>query len=155
MRHGVDGAEFEGFLTAEWNEEGPSISPDGRWLAYQSDQSGENWIYVHSFPVITRQYPVSPEAGIDPRWHPDGRTLYYRSGSQYVAVDVTTEPTFRVSVPRLLFDRPGYGQWDIHPDGSRFVVVAPGEDSQVVASDPRRLVLITNWFEELRQRMGN
>ena len=89
-------------------------------------------------------------------WARDGRTLYYRSDSQFMAVDVTTEPTFRVSEPRLLFDRPGYGGWDIHPDGSRFVVVGPLGDgeAQDVAPEPRRFFVVTNWFEELRERMG-
>ena len=94
MRQGASGTEFEDFLTAELNESSADISPDGQWIAYQSDESGEYRIYVHSFPVITDRHSVSPGLGTDPVWSPDGRTLYYRSGSQYLAVDVTTEPVF-------------------------------------------------------------
>ena len=161
MRQGADSAEFEGFLTAEWNEANAEISPDGRWVAYQSDESGEPRIYVHSFPVVTGQHSISPGLGTDPVWSPDGRTLYYRSGPQFFAVAVTTEPAFTVSAPDLLFDEPRYGgtqsggwvrNWDIHPDGSRFVMVSGGGGSGASLSE---VYLVTNWFEELRQRMGN
>ena len=161
VRQGEDGPEFEEFLTAEWNELNAIISPDGRWIAYQSDESSEYRIYVHGFPVITSRLPVSPGLGTDPVWGPDGQTLYYRSGSQFMAVDVETEPTFRVlSAPDLLFDEPDYARyqnpgpernWDIHPDGSRFIMLKSGGEGEI-ASD---VYIVTNFFEELRQRMGN
>ena len=164
MRQGADSAEFEGFLTAEWNEGNAEISPDGRWVAYQSDESGEPRIYVHSFPQITGRHSVSPESGTDPLWSPDGRRLYYRSGSQFFAVDVTTDPAFAVSAPDLLFDEPSYTReqgggwvrnWDIHPDGDRFIMVGlvGGEGAGVALLD--EVYLVVNWFTELRQRMGN
>ena len=166
MRQGPDGAEFEDFLTAEWNERSADISPDGQWIAYQSDESGEYRIYVHSFPVITGRHSVSPGLGTDPVWSPDGRTLYYRSGSQFLAVDVTTEPVFAVlSAPDVLFDEPDYSgaqnlglvrTWDIHPDGSRFIMVASeGGGAGAGAGLLTEVYLVVNWFEELRQRMGN
>jgi len=165
MRQGADGAEFEGFLTAEWIETGAEISPDGQWIAYQSDETGEYRIYVHSFPVITRRHSVSPGLGTDPVWSRDGRTLYYRSGSQFLAVDVTTEPVFAVlSAPDVLFDEPNYSRtlnlggvrtWDVHPDGSRFIMVASeGGETAAVGGNLTQVYLVVNWFEELRQRMG-
>ena len=119
---------------------------------------GRAEVYVQSFPIATGQRPVSQEGGVEPQWHPDGRTLYYYTfAGQYMAVDITTEPTFSLSsVPRLLFENRDYREWDIHPDGSRFVVVANqggvGQDD-----DPERtnVYLVTNWFTELRQRMPN
>ena len=163
VREGANAPEFEDFLTADWNEHNPEISPDGRWVAYQSDESGEYRIYVHSFPVITGQQSASPGPGTEPVWSPDGQTLYYRSGSQFLAVDVTTEPTFAVlSAPDVLFDQPSYTavqntpvvrNWDIHPDGSRFVMLKlEGGERQAASSE---VYLVVNWFEELRQRMGN
>ena len=162
LRQGADSAEFEGFLTAEWNETGAEIAPDGRWIAYQSDETGEYRIYVHSFPVITGRHSVSPGLGTDPVWSPDGRTLYYRSGSRFLAVDVTTEPVFAVlSAPDVLFDEPNYSRilnlggvrtWDVHPDGSRFIMVASAGRG---GGTPSQVYLVTNWFEELRQLMGN
>jgi serine/threonine-protein kinase len=115
-----------------WDEGNADISPDGRWLAYHSDETGEPRIYVHSFPVKTGKQSVSPAPGTDPVWSPGGRRLYYRSGSQFFVVDVTTEPAFSVSVPDLLFDEPRYTRqastgwsrnWDVHPDGDRFIMV--------------------------------
>ena len=162
MRQGADSAEFEDFLTAEWNEGNAEISPDGRWIAYQSDESGEPRIYVHSFPEITGRHSVSPGLGMDPVWSPDGRKLYYRSGSQFLAVDVTTDPSFAVSAPDLLFDGPGYTRvqnqgwvrnWDVHPDGSRFVLVSGVGDGG--GANLTEVYLVTNWFTELRQRMGS
>ncbi len=164
MRQGADSAEFEGFLTAQWSEHNAEISHDGRWIAYQSEESGEPRIYVHSFPVITRRYDVSTGLGTDPVWSADSRMLYYRSGTQFFSVDVTTEPVFEVSAPELLFDGPDYRQfldwvrnWDIHPDGSRFIMVAPegGEAGVAGFGLPAEVYLVVNWFEELKQRMGN
>jgi serine/threonine-protein kinase len=163
MRQGASGVEFEDFLTTEWREQFPSLSPDGRWIAYESDQSGEFRVYVQSFPIATGQYPVSPEEGFVPLWHPDGRTLYYHNFSgQYMAVDVTTEPTFSLSsVPRVLFESPQYLDWDIHPEGSRFVVVkdqSPLNQSQVVEgnnNEGTEVYIVTNWFTELRELFGN
>ncbi len=161
MRQRADSVEFEEFLTAEWNEANGEISPDARWIAYQSDESGEYRVYVHSFPVITGRHSISPGLGTGPVWSPDGRKLYYRSGSRFMAVEVAVEPDFNVlSAPELLFEAPSYtryqgpgGQrtWDIHPDGSRFVMVKSGDESTAFAE----VYLVTNWFEELRQRMGN
>ena len=108
----------------------------------------------------------------NPVWSRDGRELYYRSGSQFLVVDVTTEPTFEVSVPELLFDEVAYTgsaffgafrNWDVHPDGSRFLMVRQGGGgsgggvvgSSGSASAFNEVYLVTNWFEELRQRMGN
>ncbi len=118
-------------------------------------------VYVHSFPVITGRHSISPGLGTGPVWSPDGRKLYYRSGSRFMAVEVAVEPDFNVlSAPELLFEAPSYtryqgpgGQrtWDIHPDGSRFVMVKSGDESTAFAE----VYLVTNWFEELRQRMGN
>jgi serine/threonine-protein kinase len=172
MRGGAGDAEFEDFLTDDWNETGASISPDGRWIAYQSDESGEFRIYVHSFPTITGLRNISPGLGTEPLWSPDGRELYYRSGSQFMVVDVTTEPTFEVlSVPELLFDEVAYAtvglaslrNWDVHPNGSRFLMVRQGGGGQSAGgpggggavSAFNEVYLVTNWFEELRQRMGN
>ena len=162
VRPGADSLEVQDFLTAEWNELNGEISHDGRWIAYQSDESGEYRAYVHSFPVITGRHSVSPGLGTEPVWSPDGRKLYYRSGSQFLAVDVAIEPDFSVlSAPEVLFDEPSYAAfsnpgpvrtWDIHPDGSRFVMVKSGGGNGTTFS--AEVYLVTNWFQELRQRMG-
>ena len=129
-------------------------------------------VYLQAFPVPAGQRPVSPGPGNDPQWAPDGRTLYYRDGVTFFAVDVTTDPSFAVvSPPRRLFDYPGYAtstgggrfdpHWDVHPDGTRFIlteatVAAPGaaQRSEESLSPTQRLqdvYIVTNWFTELRR----
>lgn len=165
MRRDGDTVRWDNYLTAQWDEGNASLSPDGRWVAYQSDESGEERIYVHSFPVPTGQRAVSPGRGGSPVWSPDGRSIYYVDGSSFMVVDVTTEPTFTVSAPRMLFDGPAYQtavgrgwhrNYDIHPDGDRFLVVVSGEDvgGEAVGQLLDDVYIVVNWFEELKARMG-
>jgi len=167
-RIGEGGASYEPLLAADWNEAGGDLSPDGRWLAYHSNESGENRVYVHSFPALTVRHEISPGPGTEPAWSPDGRRIYYRSGTGFYAVDVTTTPTFVARPPRLLFDNPrlaipdgpGYTRnWDVRPDGTGFVMVLDEAQKEAGGTTmlDRRLtdvVLVVNWFEELRARMG-
>ena len=163
-RQSADSVELSPFLTTEWNESNGDISPDGRWIAYQSDESGEYRIYVHSFPEVTGRRSVSPGLGAEPVWAPNGGAIYYRSGSRFMAVDVATESNFEVlSTPRVLFDEPLYATygnpglvrpWDIHPDGTRFVMVKSQSVGPGAGASTSEVHLVTNWFEELKQRMG-
>ncbi len=166
-----DSADVEPYLTAEWNEQAGVISPDGGYVAYQSDQEGEARIYVQTFPVPSGRRSVSPGPGREPLWAPDGSSIYYRDGTTFYAVDVTLEP-FSVGAPRVLFEYPRYytGQtvvwplhrWDVHPDGTRFVLteVRDGSDDADDATGPspsealRDVYIVTNWFTELRERLG-
>jgi len=166
-----ENAVVEEFLTAEWQEKMGVISPDGRFVAYVSDQEGEDRVYVQSFPRPTGRRSVSPGAGTEPLWGPGGDVLYYRSGTTYFAVDIELEP-FSVGSPRELFDHPNayigdpvlwpLQRWDVHPGGDRFIItVTRSETSGAGAGDAvdpseelRDLYLVTNWFAELRQRMG-
>jgi Tol biopolymer transport system component len=160
VRLAGDSAQFEDFVATESAEVNGTISSDGRWIAYQSEESGEPRIYVNSFPVLTGRRSI-PGPGADPVWSPDDRVLYYRDGSRFMAIDVSTEPDFTLrSAPRLLFDRPEYAQyqnpgprrnWDLHPDGSRFVTV---KSLSGRGSPLQEVYVATNWFTELRQRMG-
>jgi serine/threonine-protein kinase len=160
---------FEPLLTGAWDEAGADLSPDGRWLAYHSNETGENRVYVHSFPRLTDRHAISPGPGTEPAWSPDGRRIYYRSGPGFYAVDVTTGPDFVVGPPRLLFEDPRLGRtygagwvrnWDVGPDGEGFVMVLDETRTEADVGDvnQRRLtdvILVVNWFEELRARMGS
>jgi len=137
----------------------PTLSPDGRWLAYQSDESGREEIYVRPFPNIDDdKRPVSDNGGGEPRWSRDGTELFYKNpAGQLVATRVVTEPNFVVVDREVLFSVAQYqfgwefcchATYDVHPDGERFLMIrreGSGGD----------LVLVYNWFEELKQRMGN
>jgi serine/threonine-protein kinase len=150
----------EGSLASE-----PQISPDGRWMAYFSTVTN-NWeIYVRPFPDVASGGPwqVSTGGGDAPRWSPDGRELFYitSNGDAVMSVPVETEPTFNLGKSRLLFRGTfvaGYQEtisYDIHPDDGRFLMIKPPKSAGIESTveDPRKIIIITNWFEELKERV--
>ena len=154
-------------LKEKYNEVQPKISPDGRWMAYTSNESGQNQVYVRPYPDVEGgRWQVSTGGGDSPLWSRDGRELFYRIGDEVVAVPIQTEPTFNVETPKSLF-RGNYASvdfsilnlalnaWDISPDGKRFLMM---KDLQAASgtpatSFPRRLNIVLNWFEELKERV--
>jgi serine/threonine-protein kinase len=131
-----------------------ALSPDGRWLAYVSNATGRREVYVAPFPDMTSNRLVSRDGGVEPRWAHSGRELFYKSGSQFMAVEVMPGPTFTSGAPRPLFPLAGYRgarnrqQYDISPDGRRFVMIKElGDDSRGNA------VYVENWFAELKAQL--
>ena len=133
-----------------------AISPDGRWLAYQSNESGDPQIYVRPFPnVDTGKWMISTEGGEYPTWGPDTRELFYfeRPTHQLLGVQVETDPTFTVTRPQPILREPnlatfGGRMYDVHPDGQRFLnlrVATQGDSAE------RHLVVVLNWAEELKR----
>ena len=154
-------------LAEKYKETQPQISPDGRWLAYMSDESGEDQIYIRPFPELNKgKEQISASGGRSPLWSPDGKELFYRAvGSNMgavMAVSIETEPALKPGKPRLLFSGPydiarGDGQycWDIHPDGRRFLMIKPAgitDDESPKRRSPR-INVVVNWFEELKERV--
>jgi hypothetical protein len=152
----------------------PQLSPDGEWLAYVSNQSGHNEVWVQPFPQPGEPHQVSTEGGMMPRWSADGRRLYYlsgptdgaqpmslplpsRTGSTYLVVDISTRPAFRASAPRIVFQDPemkytviaALSGYDVAPDG-RFLMVEVIRSPGVIPPPPSDVRLIVNWAEELR-----
>ena len=154
-------------LQEKYIELQPKISPDGKWLAYGSDESGSYEIYVRPFPDVNKgRWQVSTNGGDSPLWSPDGRELFYRNGDFVVAVSVETEPAFKCGKPMSLFQgkyQPLSLQdahpWDISPDGSRFLMMkssasAGAAPAVPAASGPRpKINIVLNWTEELKQRV--
>jgi serine/threonine-protein kinase len=140
-------------LTTNANEAVPVISPNGRWIAYRSDETGEPRIYVRPFPDVGRgPRPVSDGPGSDPLWRRDGRELFYFGPDAVMAVPVETGNTFKRGAPRLLFSLEPYYQaaninWDISLDGQRFLMVKRGSASNAAS----QLVVVQNWTEELKR----
>ena len=140
------------FLGSRFEEGEARFSPDGRWLAYQSDESGQPEIYVRAFPGPGGKRQVSVEGGIQPRWRGDGRELYFRSGEAVMAVSVTaTDATLDASIPHHLFEAPATeknfdtSNWDALPDGTGFVFIQEH-------AEPRYSVrLVTGWFDALAE----
>jgi eukaryotic-like serine/threonine-protein kinase len=148
-------------LKEAYEESQPFISADGRWMAYESDESGQSQIYVRPFPEVEKgRWQVSTGGGNSPLWSRDGKELFYRSGDSVIAVAVETEPTLKLGKPEILFHG-GYvpsssteNTWDVSPDGKRFLMMkelAPSA-SATAAEGPRKINIVLHWFEELKQR---
>jgi hypothetical protein len=128
----------------------PAISPDGKWIAYTSDETGRWEIYVATYPDHEQRIRVSSEGGEEARWNPDGSELIYRWGSQWFAADVRFEPEIGFGVPRVLFEGPfvnvkGYS-WDLSPDGERFLVIEGPEQDLALTE----LQVLTRFLDRLR-----
>ncbi|HYV30534.1 MAG TPA: protein kinase, partial [Candidatus Binatia bacterium] len=122
------------FLHTPSNESAPTFSPDGRWLAYQSDESGREEIYVRPFPSPGGKWLISTEGGTQPVWARNGRELFYRNGDKMMAAAVETKPTFAAAKPKLLFEGhyetgiyPSLPNYDVSPDGRRFLMIKSSE----------------------------
>ena len=149
------GEEPSPFLVTEFNESNPRLSPNGRWVAYASDQSGENRIYVRPFPEGNRVIPVSAGPGIQAVWSRDGRELFYRNGNEMMAVAVDPGQEFKVRQTTVLFEEPyvldfansGIHSYDVSLDGQQFLMV---KEAETATSE---LTVVLNWFEELKARV--
>ena len=137
------------FLVTPANERYARFSPDGSYVAYVSDESGEQEVHVRDFPASARKWVVSSGGGYSPVWSPDGKELFFRSGEYLIAVEVESDPVFRASKPTTLFKAPSaWGRnslYDITPDGERFVMVR-GDTAAF-----RELHVVVNWTDELNR----
>jgi Tol biopolymer transport system component len=118
-------------IPAAFDESAPALSPDGRWLAYQSDQTGRMEVYVQSYPVPGARVSISLKGGTEPVWAHNGRELFYRAGDSLMVASVTTSGTFAVSGRKFLFtgsflDGGSYRDYDVAPDDQHFVMISGG-----------------------------
>jgi eukaryotic-like serine/threonine-protein kinase len=144
------------FLRTQYNETDGHFSPDGHWVAYQSDESGRDEIDVREFsPDSTAgdaggKWQVSYGGGTEPRWSADGKELYYMTLDwKLMAVDVTTKPTFQAGTPKLLFQAPPQSEataGDYTVDGKRFLFVAPAAETAQAS-----LTVVLNWQAGLKK----
>jgi eukaryotic-like serine/threonine-protein kinase len=140
-------------VQSPFNEVGGLISPDGRWLAYASDESGRFEVYVAPYPGPGPRVQVTTAGGQAPRWRRDGKELFFGTNLGISSVDVRAGAAFDVGAPRALFAIEftasayrGY-RWDVSNDGQRFLINTP---SGTAAAG--RFVVVTNWTAELRRK---
>ena len=154
---------INGEQTIEWLLEGnaselqPDVSPDGRWVAYATAESGQFEVFVSPFPNVGQgRWKVSQDGGLSPRWGPDSRELFYQTndGAIMMATNVT-EPTFAPGIPIRLVEGRYVSDdsrlaFDISPDGQRLLMLkeSAGTDGP---SNRGQVILVQNWFEELRR----
>jgi hypothetical protein len=144
------------FLRTRATEGAARFSPDGRWIAYVSDESGKPEVYVQALPPSTGKWQVSTDGGTEPAWNRNGRELFFRSGDRVMAADVSTQPTFSSGRPRMLFqgkyvrsDFPLTGfAYDVSSDGQRFLMV-----EETGGNTAAQINVVLNWAEELKRRV--
>jgi Tol biopolymer transport system component len=144
------------FLNSRFNEIQARFSPNGRWIAYASDETGRFEVYVRPFPATAGQWPISAGGGMQPEWRRDGKELFYISADgRLMAVDVTTDSAaFAAGVPRPLFDvevpeatAPYPTDYGVSADGQRFLV-----NTVVDQAERSSLTVILNWTADLGSR---
>jgi tRNA A-37 threonylcarbamoyl transferase component Bud32 len=148
----LDGSEkIQPFLRSSFNISSAKFSPDGHWVTYSSDESGQWEIYVQPFPGPGGKWMISSGGGQYPRWTWNGREIFYRSGDKVMAVPVETQRAFRAGTPRMWFAGEGYvglGNYDIAADGEHLLML----NQENTAASPKELNVILNWSEELKRR---
>jgi serine/threonine-protein kinase len=143
-------AKLQPFLDSRSQKFDAAFSPDGHWVAYRSNETGNREIYVAPYPGPGGKFLISTDGGTTPRWSGDGRELFYRNGDKMMAVDVQTSPAFRAGTPKVLFQGNYVNSYDVAPDGKRFLMIKPPGAAQ---SPTDQVTLVLNWFEELRRRV--
>jgi Tol biopolymer transport system component len=149
--------QLQPFVQTDFWEFQPMFSPDGRWIAYASNESGQYEVYVRPYPGRGEKIQISTHGGIQPVWARDGRELFYfqgagfRSGNELMAVPVELGPTFTAGQPEVVLEgefEKGPGFWsnyDVSPDGQSFYMV------KRTTEPPREIHVVLNWFEELKR----
>ncbi len=148
-------------LNRNFNETQPQISPDGKWMAYTSNESSRNEVYVLPFPPAEsgNRLQVSIDGGDSPLWSRDGLELFYRNGDAVMAVPVKEGSAFSLGSPKLLFREqyvssvPDAVNWDVSPDSKRFLMIREVGGGQSMGANPRKINIAVNWLEELKQRV--
>ncbi len=157
LRVGVDSVATPLLANPNFNEWGPALSPDGKWLAYAYN-TGRPEVFVRPFPLIeTGRWQVSTAGGANPAWAHSGRELFYQNPSgEMVAVEIETRPTFTPGRQSVLFPTDSFRysasgrSFDVSRDDNRFVMLR-----SVSAGVPSKLILVQNFFEELKRLVPN
>jgi Tol biopolymer transport system component len=152
----LDGSrQTHALLATDAYEQSPSMSPDGRWVAYESNDEGQREVYVGPFPdLASRRKKISAGGGTDPLWSLEGDEIFFRDAKgNMMAAQVTLEPTFDLGKVVQLFPNPGTNSggtrsWDVSPLTGRFLM-----RKQLVAPPLGRLVVVLNWFQELEAKV--
>ena len=144
-------------VNSEFNDYAAALSPDGRWMAYQSSENGRPQIYVRDLSGAGGRWQVSTDGGEEPRWSPDGRELFYRNNSSFISAVIRTTSTFEAGAPKLLFNgvfdlRNNTGiSYDVDPKGARFIMIRPYQNQTAA---PAAIRVILNWGDQVTRVVG-
>jgi serine/threonine-protein kinase len=142
----VDGKGTRLVATGPGTQANGVFSPDGRWVAFQSDETGRSEVYAVSFPELGGKRQISTEGGVTPKWAPDGSALFYRNGRRLITVPVSLRPSLSWGPPRTLFETDAT-EFEVAPDGTRFLLLVPNPEA-----NHSEIHIVLNWFQELKQR---
>ena len=158
---------LEPLLQTPFDERNAAISPDGRWMAYDSNESGQSQIYVRPFPnVADARYQISNGGGRTPVWAPDGHDLFFVNRTSIMAVTVQLTPTFSAGNPAKLFDASGIlldgrlgasstnRTYDVSRDSRRFLMIKENAGSGEGKAASPSMIVVQNWFEELKTKLA-
>lgn len=145
------------YLRTEFNEHNGQLSPDGRWMAYSSDESGRSEVYVRGFPELGARWQISTDGGVQPRWRGDGKELFYLSADgTLMAVAVPLETTFKASAPRALF-KTRIAEFEYESEIARTNYVPAGDGQRFLINTiieeaaPSPVTVVLNWAAALRR----
>jgi len=142
-----DEGKLTPFVQGPYSQWRAEFSPNGKWIAYQSDESGQYEVLVRAFPGPGPERQVSTDGGVRPVWSPDEQELFYFNRGTIMAVKVDFEPEFQAGKPAPLFEEQGIVDYDIAPDGNRFIMVT--EDRSHTRHTASCLNAVLNAFDEL------
>ena len=152
---------WEPLLATEADEQAPAISPDGQWIAYVSDRTGDREIYVQRFPELGGEQLISRGGGTYPVWSQSGRDLFYATrGGAVRVMPVESGPNLRAGIAEILLTNAGEifrdgirRHWDVSPDGQRLLALGRLGAVTGEADSPLEINIVLNWFEELLERV--
>ena len=137
--------------TTDASEWGPHFSPNGHWMAYTSDESGQYEVYVKPYPELSGAWAISSNGGEEPIWSRDGKSLYYRNGDTWLEVPISFDPDFSMGTPRVVLEGPFINvpgrSYDLSADGERFLVILDEGTEEF----SRHVEVVLNWFDELER----
>lgn len=135
------------FLGTPAGEAQARFSPDDRYVAYASDETGRPEVYIRDFPGGQKRLQVSTNGGSSPRWRRDGRELFFADGARLMAASVAPGSSLKVGTPALLFEKRSVGflQFDAAANGKRFIIL-----ERPAPERPLSVHVVQNWFEEFR-----
>jgi serine/threonine-protein kinase len=148
-------------------DDSSSVSPDGRWIAYESNDGGQMDIYVQAFPPTGPKYQLTTAASFFPVWSPDGKQIFFLQGQGGIgrihSIDVQTQPSFAFGKPTPLpidgiLTNGGAGMprgYDITPDGKQFLVMLPAFEADSNTRQLQQIYVTLNWLEELKKRVAS
>ena len=143
----AEGAKPRAYAAGAFNQSYGAFSPNGRWIAYASDESGQSEIYIDSFPAPGTRIRVTTAGGTEPRWRGDGNELYFRRGSEVHAVRLSWAPAAVQSVEKLLDAGALIRAFDVTPDGTRFLLNLPASSAA-----PRSATMVIHWTSALNRQ---